>query len=697
MSSGSLEAPSEAMLVEEPSSKRVCRRDESSAAVVLGVNTNATNTGNRKVGHAFRTPSLQASGNLFQMTHADPFYHTIPATSCSPATNAELKLSAVPTESTTYNNAYTDMDEIYAKRQIQLICRTPACWRGESDERLMVELLQRFPVLASQNFDWDYNLFWKHGNEWSSPLSFLLVAGAKLEVIEAVYKLYPAALWQPSGIGRELPLHFACRFGVSDDVLMFLMAKFPVAVTVSNLLGMLPIHCAIGKKEIFPYGKFQHARMETLRLLVEMYPQSLLKEENEKHFTPLQLAFSHGYSFQVIDYMIGKLPESVGKFTLVAGCYHKLFGVKIDLSEAELISKLLPKLSSFKCQPTRWETCGLVKMMEDLQQNQSIVEFQACNLSGDILQGSAVSSALENLLEQNAILEALSLEVRNGIQNEIDTDSFIRSLPRAFRNSQRLKKLELSNFSATVGALIGFLTSEYTPESVHLNNLILIREDKEGACNSHQSPHRNSKLRKLVISGCRYASQQEGGSILPVSQPTLLPLLNCVARLPQVVELALRLPHFKELDITDPLVHLLKSGSLKTLAVRGPLVQIQPFCDTLRNNTTLCKLDYPKCFIPRLNRGLLANALEIHNATLKAVRISNPSNLLKEKEYQKIKYCTQLNQRGRAIMRHPNAVVAVVVKLLQPLDGLTATSQPHETLGIYYGLLRESPGLWAQR
>ena len=76
------------------------------------------------------------------------------------------------------------MDESHAKRQIQLICRTPACWRGKSDERLMVDLLQRFPVLASQYYDWDYNLFWKHGNEWSSPLSFLLVAGATLEVIE---------------------------------------------------------------------------------------------------------------------------------------------------------------------------------------------------------------------------------------------------------------------------------------------------------------------------------------------------------------------------------------------------------------------------------------------------------------------------------------------------------------------------------
>ena len=696
MSSSGVEASSEAVLVvEEPSSKRVCRRDESSATlpVVLGVNTNATNTENRKVGHAFRTPSMQASGNLLQMTHADPFCHTITA-SCSPATNAELKISAATTEST-HNIAYTDMDEIHAKRQIQLICRTPACWRGESDERLMVDLLQRFPILASQNFDWDYNLFWKHGNEWSSPLSFLLVAGAKLEVIESVYKLYPAALWQPSGIGRELPLHFACRFGVSDDVLLFLMAKFPVAVTVSNLSGMLPIHCAIGKKEIFPYGKFKHARLETLRLLVEMYPQSLLKEENEKQLTPLQLAFSHGYSFQVIDYMISKLPDNVGKFTLAAGCYHKLFGVKIDLSEAELISKLLPKLSSFKCQPTRWEKCGLVKMMECLQQNQSIVDFQACNLSGDILQGSAASFALENLLDQNTTLETLSLEIRKIIQDETDTDSFIRSLPRAFRNGQRLKKLELSNFSATVGALIGFLTSEDTPEVVHLNNFILIPEDDAAARNSQHSPPKNSKLRKLVISGFRYASQQEGGRTLPASQPTLIPLLSCVARLPRVVELTLRLQHFKELDITDPLVHLLKTGSLKTLVVRGPLVQVQPFCDTLRKNTTLYKLDYPRCFLPRPNRELLANALETHNATLKAVRISNPNNLLEEKEHQKIRYYTQLNQRGRAIMRHPDAVVAVVVKLLQPLDDLAATAPQSETLGIYYGLLRESPGLWA--
>ena len=664
--------------------KRICRQDESNATLILGVNNNTTNINGGKVGHAFQTPpSLQAKGNLLQLNGGPG------RTSCYPTSSNAERGASTSTGGTT--NMYAVVDESNAKRQIQLICRTPACWRGESDSTLMLYLLQRFPVLASQVYDWDYNLFWKHGNEWSSPLSFLLVAGAKLEIIQAVYNLYPAALWQPSGIHRDLPLHFACRFGVSEDVLMFLLAKFPVAVTVSNLSGMLPIHCAMGKKEVFPYGKFKHARLETIRLLLEIYPQSLLKEENEKQFTPLQLAFNHGYSFQVVDYMISKLPDQVEEFKLIAGCYHKLFGVKVDLTESELICKLLPKLRRFQCQPTRWETEGLVRLLVALQQNKSINEFQASNISSDVLQDGTVSSALSTLLDQNIALETISLEMQERDQEEGQTDTFIRSLGRVFQNNQSLKMLELSNFSATIGTLTGLLASENAPEVVRLNNFLLLQDGNDNMY-SCRSPHRNSKLRKLVISGCRVLSGADNSGSLLV--PSFLSLLHCIARLPRLTELTLRLPYFKELDITVPLVYLLQNGSLETLAVRGPMIRMEPFCATLRINTTLLHLDYPKCLIKKCNRDLLAKVLENHNATLQTVRIGNLSAVETEKECTKILHYTQLNQFGRATVRNPNATKALVVNLLQDVSSFSPNFQHHETLDIHYGLLRESPSLW---
>lgn len=679
------------------SNKRVCRRDEGDATFVLGVNT-TTNSPNTKVEHSLSSPVLLPVDNVGLLPSNTGGDENKPIVKWYYPSSSKDEPSQI---SVAAANLDVDMniDEGSAKRQIQLICRTPACWRGESDQKIMACLLQRFPVLASQEIDWDFNLFWEHGNEWSSPLSFLIVAGASLEIVKAVYKLHPPALWQPSGIRRDLPLHFACRFGVSEDIIMFILSKFPVAATVSNLSGMLPIHCAMGKKDISPYGKFQHARLETVRLLVEVFPQSLLKGENDKHYTPLQLAFNHGYNFPVVDYMIRKLPDQVEEFRLIAGCYHKLFEVKIDLAESELAAKLLPKVRSFRCQPTSWEMGGLVRLLSSLEQSSQTKEFQASNLSGDMLQDGTMSSALSSLMDQNTPLETLSLEMRKRDENDTRSESFfLCSLPRIFQHNRRLKTLKLSNFSATSGALLNLIASKNAPEILHLNKFLVIQDDKEDICNCLR-PHMHSRLGKLVISGCRFLSGEKNPDGWFAS--SLLVLLNCVARLPRLTDLALRLCIPEKIDITDPLVHILQYGSLEHLQIRGLVLQMDALCAALMANTTLRRLDDPTCLHTRVGRSLLAKVLENNNATLQTVRMGYRStvSLFNDEGYKKVRYYARLNQFGRATIRTANATKQLVVKLLHDADtasaAVAADHELDEKLGMYYGLLRESPGLWA--
>lgn len=581
------------------------------------------------------------------------------------------------------------LEESDAKRQIELIFRTPACWRSETDQTHLLYLLQRFPALAAHNFDWDYNLFWQHGSEWSTPLCFLLASGANLETIEAVYTLNPEAIWKPQGVHRDLPLHFACRFGVAEDVLVFLIQKFPHAVVVSNASGMLPIHCALGKKDVFPYGTFSHATLETIKIMADLFPQSLVKEEQESHRTPLQIAFAHAYSFEVIDYILSKLPPKMESFGLKAGCYHnKRFSVCMGRSESVLVSKLLPRLQRFHCEPSEWRIEGLVHLLGFLQQNSSLVHCQLTNLSSSLLLEDAVVNAFSGLLRCNNTLESLSLSLLSGGESS-DTTSFFQCLDQSLQTNTRLQSLALANFSLTCKGLHNFLASSCSPRSVTLSNTTLLPSTEDDTNWTH--PVRSNTLQNLVLSACNFAQSTED-----VSDTSFLTFLHGTAALPRLREMTVGMRQERALDITEPLVHLLKSRSLQSLRIRGLSAHIRPVCKSLQSSLALRRLDFPSLMEARENRGLLSDTLENHNAKIQFVQMppTRDKKIWDENEARKILYLTRLNHFGRGQLRESNTAKSSVVNLLEKMASQTRDFQPEEVLSIYFGLLRESPSLW---
>ena len=578
------------------------------------------------------------------------------------------------------------LSEHDAKRQIQLIFRTPACWRSESDQNHLLYLLQQFPVLATQFYDWDFNLFWKHGNERTTPLPFLIASGASLEAIELAYELYPKAISQFQGVNRDLPLHFACRYSAPDDVVAFLAHRFPLAVMTPNASGMLPLHCAMGKKHAFPYGKFQRASLATVRLLVEMYPESLLVEEKEKFYTPLQIAFNHGYSFEVIDYMMSRIPAyRMKEFKLIGGCYHKLFSVNLDLAESELVSKLLPSLERFHCEPTDWTVDGLVQLLKYLQHNTSISEFSALNIRHTVLIDPSVLSALEKFLENNNTIEHLRISVNEHNQG---TSVFLQKLIEALQKNRALKCLELTSFSVTARSLAEFLANENAPISICLNKCAIgTGETTDGGQTFVKSP-----TEKLVFSDCclDYGKNESRRQI-----SSFLSALSIVARMISLKALTIQCAYLSNVNITAPIVELLeKSKSIESISINGPSLDMELLCRVLQFNNTLKILDAPKVLESKVSRGCLAYVLENHNSTLQYARIFASIELEQEEEFQKVEYFTRLNQYGRAQVQDPSTKNSSFVKLLQNLRALLRVSSTTACLSVQYGLLREAPSLW---
>jgi len=71
-----------------------------------------------------------------------------------------------------------------------------------------------------------------------------VVCGAPYKVLEALIKLYPAAL-RCTDDQHMLPFHLALRHGAPDDVLAMMLEEFPEAVNAKGKNGRTAIDCAL--------------------------------------------------------------------------------------------------------------------------------------------------------------------------------------------------------------------------------------------------------------------------------------------------------------------------------------------------------------------------------------------------------------------------------------------------------------------
>jgi len=78
---------------------------------------------------------------------------------------------------------------------------------------------------------------------------------------------------------RNLPLHYACWNGVTDEVIVKLLVAAPKAARQMSFVGNLPLHCAIIGQSLTP---------ESLELLIRTFPKALTVQ-NSNLKTPLEV------------------------------------------------------------------------------------------------------------------------------------------------------------------------------------------------------------------------------------------------------------------------------------------------------------------------------------------------------------------------------------------------------------------------
>ena len=121
----------------------------------------------------------------------------------------------------------------------------------------------------------------EHGN---LPLHAACSFQATADVVEALLRSYPSGASKPNSAGN-LPIHQAAMWQSSTDTMEFLLGKYPEGATVRNQYGSLPLHMAASNQ----------ASSDVVRLLINAYPDAL-HLQNDDGMTPLDLALADGES-----------------------------------------------------------------------------------------------------------------------------------------------------------------------------------------------------------------------------------------------------------------------------------------------------------------------------------------------------------------------------------------------------------------
>jgi len=112
------------------------------------------------------------------------------------------------------------------------------------------------------------------------PLHAACSFQATADVVEVLLRAYPGGASQPNGVGN-LPIHQAAMWQAPVETVEVLLVRHPEGTTVRNQYGSLALHMAASNR----------ATPEVVKLLIDAYPDAL-HLQNDDGLTPLDLAMA---------------------------------------------------------------------------------------------------------------------------------------------------------------------------------------------------------------------------------------------------------------------------------------------------------------------------------------------------------------------------------------------------------------------
>ena len=116
-----------------------------------------------------------------------------------------------------------------AERKLQLISE-------------LVHLLEEFPGICHVQYPFDLDV---GESRQLYPLAILSCLDPSVQLVTLTYKAFPKALYHAESVKGSRPLHYACSFQASLEVIQFLLSHDPSSISCPRTSdGMLPLHLA---------------------------------------------------------------------------------------------------------------------------------------------------------------------------------------------------------------------------------------------------------------------------------------------------------------------------------------------------------------------------------------------------------------------------------------------------------------------
>jgi len=244
-----------------------------------------------------------------------------------------------------------------------------------------------------------------HGKIKLYPFTYLLIAGASLDILKEIYEFGTQVLFKDETMpdrNSYTVIQTACLHRADEtDLISFLVEQFRKSFRHIDRVGTrtsFPLHIALDA----------FAPLETIQKLVEASPETLRSEDNVTGMDSLQRAlwFQSPADEATIHFLVDLWLSAIGKNAkLFVG---NRYIVTDDTSKA--LTRVILKCKEVTCFPTAWSLAGWIHLVSSISKSSRLKKLLV-KLPGNLPldQSRPASQALHDLLERETNIEWLSL------------------------------------------------------------------------------------------------------------------------------------------------------------------------------------------------------------------------------------------------------------------------------------------------
>jgi hypothetical protein len=292
-----------------------------------------------------------------------------------------------------------------------------------------------------------------------------------LELVRCIYEAYPEALMEKNPY-HKTPLHRACHFRASAEVIEYLISKDTQALRVQPNPLFLAMH--------------PETSLRVIELLTKAYPEALTLP-SDGIYTPLDYALIERLPPGVLQTLLKYYRSRKLKVATMEG------GAPIGAQITALLATSIENVRALDVSKIRMSTDGLYKLLEGVYTNRELEEL-TLDISWIPLT-PIVCETMELMLRSNIFLKKLTF--RNGISNSV----FAKALAEGMRTNASIEELTVEGGLSAESVADLF---ESLAENKTLKRLILNSNDEvDEGTDCWENVASLTNLEALSLSSCQ--------------------------------------------------------------------------------------------------------------------------------------------------------------------------------------------------